>query len=119
MVIAIWVVTAILVGLWSLTAWGLHGLLLLAGGWAGDLQPLLDKIPHAGVIEAWFPGWQELLRLVLDLTQGALAWAGGAVPLLAWLVWGLGTGALLLVAGGLTLVVLLLRNSMPTPAPAA
>jgi hypothetical protein len=119
MVIAIWIVTAILLGLWSLTAWGLHGLLMLlsggGGGWAGDLKPLVDQIPLTPVLDQWFPGWQELLRATLDLTQVLIGWLGGAVPLVSWTVWGLGTAGLLLLAGGLTLVAVLLRNTMPKP----
>ncbi|WP_425261402.1 hypothetical protein ACPOLB_10980 [Rubrivivax sp. RP6-9] len=123
MVIAIWIVTAILLGLWSLTAWGLHGLLMLlsgaaggAGGWSGDLRPLVDQIPLTPVLDQWLPGWQELLRATLDLAQVLIGWLGGAVPLVSWTVWGLGTAGLLLLAGGLTLVAVLLRNTMPKPA---
>ncbi len=126
MVIAIWIVTAILLGLWSLTAWGVHGLLMLiAGGangvgdWSGDLKPLLEQIPFTPVLDQWFPGWQELLRASLELAQVLIGWLGGAVPLVSWTVWGLGTAGLLLLAGGLTLVAVLLRNTMPKPARAA
>lgn len=119
MVIAIWIVTAILLGLWSLTAWGLHGLLMFlagnGGGWAGDLKPLVDRIPLTPVLDQWIPGWQELLRASLDLAQVLIGWLGGAVPLVSWTVWGLGTAGLLLLAGGLTLVAVLLRNTMPKP----
>ena len=122
MVIAIWIVTAILLGLWSLTAWGLHGLLMLLSGGlggAGDLKPLVDQIPLTPVLDQWFPGWQDLLRATLDLAQVLIGWLGGAVPLVSWTVWGLGTAGLLLLAGGLTLVAVLLRNTMPKPASAA
>ena len=122
MVIAIWIVTAILIGLWSLTAWGLHGLLMLLSGGlggAGDLKPLVDQIPLTPVLDQWFPGWQDLLRATLDLAQVLIGWLGGAVPLVSWTVWGLGTAGLLLLAGGLTLVAVLLRNTMPKPASAA
>ena len=122
MVIAIWIVTAILLGLWSLTAWGLHGLLMLLSGGlggGGDLKPLVDQIPLTPVLDQWFPGWQDLLRATLDLAQVLIGWLGGAVPLVSWTVWGLGTAGLLLLAGGLTLVAVLLRNTMPKPASAA
>lgn len=122
MVIAIWIVTAILIGLWSLTAWGVHGLLMLLSGGlggAGDLKPLVDQIPLTPVLDQWFPGWQDLLRATLDLAQVLIGWLGGAVPLVSWTVWGLGTAGLLLLAGGLTLVAVLLRNTMPKPASAA
>ncbi len=122
MIIAIWIVTAILLGLWSLTAWGVHGLLMLLSGGlggGGDLKPLVDQIPLTPVLDQWFPGWQDLLRATLDLAQVLIGWLGGAVPLVSWTVWGLGTAGLLLLAGGLTLVAVLLRNTMPKPAGAA
>lgn len=115
MIIAIWVITAILLGLWSLGAWGLHAVATLGSGWAGDLRPLIDQIPYADVIEAWVPGWQRLLHLMLDLAQIGLDWLGGAAPLVVWVVWGAGALVLAAVAGVLTLVVALLRRSLPGP----
>jgi hypothetical protein len=120
MVIVIWVVTAILVALWSLAGWGLHALLGLGTGWTGEVQGVIDQVPYGDVIEAWIPGWQQMLTLALDLAQAALGWLGGAAPLIAWIVWGLGTAALLITAAVLTLIVALLRRSWPQrPAAAA
>ncbi|MFY9513140.1 MAG: hypothetical protein WAQ05_19425, partial [Rubrivivax sp.] len=90
MLAAIWIIAAILLALWSLAAWGLHGLLQWLGSTSGELQPLADRIPWSGVLDSWLPGWQELLRLLLEFSASALAWAGGAVPLIAWVVWALG-----------------------------
>jgi hypothetical protein len=118
MVLAIWIITALLIALWSLLSWGAHGILTLGAGWAGDLEPLVDQVPHGNVIEAWIPGWQELLKLALDLTPTVLGWAGGAVPVIVWVAWSLGVAALVITAGVLTLVVSLLRKSMPQRPPA-
>ena len=120
MVIAIWIITAILIALWSLLSWGAHGILSLGAGWTGDLGPLVDQVPYGSVIEAWIPGWQELLKLALDLTQTALGWVGGAAPVIVWVAWGLGAAVLVITAAALTLVVSMLRRSMPQrPAAAA
>jgi hypothetical protein len=114
MLVFIWIVTAVLLGLWSLAAWGIHALLSLDPSWVGDIRPLIDQIPYGAVIEQWIPGWRELLQATVDLTQVVLGWLGGAAPWLAWLVWGAGAAGLVLLAGFLTLVVVLLRPK-PTP----
>lgn len=117
MIIAIWIVAVVLIGLWSLAGWGLY--LLVTGGvqWIGDLKPLIDRIPYAAIVEQWIPGWQDLLRMALDLMQAVLGWLGGAAPVLVWVVWALGTGLLLVLAGVLSLVVALVRKSTPPQVP--
>lgn len=115
MIIAIWAIAAVLLGLWSLGAWGLHAVATLGSGWAGDLRPLIDRIPHAEAIDAWVPGWQQLLHLMLDLAQIGLDWLGGAAPLVVWVVWAAGALVLAAVAGVLSLVVALLQRSLPGP----
>lgn len=122
MIIAIWIITALLLALWSAAAWGLHA--LLAGGvaWLGELEPLLRRIPYSDVVERWIPGWIDALKLAVELMQQALGWLGGAAPVLVWVVWALGALALLGVAALLSLVVALVRKSTPpaggTPPPA-
>jgi hypothetical protein len=117
MIIAIWIVTVLLLALWTLSGWGLH--LLIVGGtqWIGDLKPLIDRIPYAAIVEQWIPGWQDLLKLTLDLMQSMLGWLGGAAPVLVWIVWGLGTALLLVLAGVLSLVVALVRRNSPPAQP--
>ncbi|HSW06159.1 hypothetical protein [Aquabacterium sp.] len=115
MIIAIWIVALLLLGLWSLAGWGVHALLVAGVQWVGDLKPLLDRLPFAAIIEQWVPGWQDGLRLALDLMQAALGWLGGAAPLLVWLAWGTGTVLLLGLALLLTGVVVLVRKNSPPP----
>lgn len=117
MILAIWIVALLLLGLWSLAGWGVHALLVSGVQWVGDLKPLLDKIPLSAFIEQWVPGWQDGLRLALDLMQAGLGWLGGAAPVLVWVVWGVGSVLLLGLALLLTGVVALVRKSTP-PAPA-
>jgi hypothetical protein len=118
MLIAAWILIAFLLALWSLAMWGVHALLSLDPSGLGDLKPLIDQIPYGAVIDRWVPGWQELLRLSIDLTQKGLAWLGDLAPAIVWTVWGF--GALMLVGLGLllTLVVRLVRRSATAARPA-
>jgi hypothetical protein len=117
MQIAIWLITAIVLALWSLAGWGLYQLVDSGVQLIGDLKPLIDRIPYAAIVEQWIPGWQDMLKLLLDLTQSLLSWLGGAAPLLVWLIWAAGTGLLLVIAGVLSLAVALIRKSMPPVQP--
>lgn len=105
MMIALWILTLFVLGLWSLTAWGLHALLTLDASALGDLKPLVDQIPYGDVLGTWVPGWQDLLRIAIDFTQVALGWIGAAAPVVVWIVWGV--GALVVVAVALVLSMLL------------
>jgi hypothetical protein len=116
MQIAIWLITAIVLALWSLAGWGLYQLVASGAQLIGDLKPLIDQIPYAAIVEQWIPGWQDMLKLMLDLLQSMLSWLGGAAPVLVWLLWAVGTGLLLVIAGVLSLAVALIRKSMPPPA---
>lgn len=116
MLIALWLLTLLAIGLWSLTAWGLHAVLTLNTGTLGELKPLIDQIPHADVISQWIPGWQQMLQATIDLTQVLLGWLGGAAPIIVWVLWGLGVVTLLGIAGVLTVLVRLIRRKAPRPA---
>ena len=115
MVIAVWVLMLFLLGVWSLTAWGLHALLTLDPSRLGDLKLLIDRIPYGEVISQWIPGWQDLLRMTIDFTQVLLGWIGSAAPVVVWVVWGIGTLGILLTGALLTLLVKLMRRSSPPP----
>jgi hypothetical protein len=117
MQIAIWLITAIVLALWSLAGWGLYQLVASGAQLIGDLKPLIDQIPYAAIVERWIPGWQDMLKLMLDLLQSMLSWLGGAAPVLVWLLWAVGTGLLLVIAGVLSLAVALIRKSMPPAQP--
>lgn len=119
--VVVWTLTLFALALWSLTAWGLHSLLTLDPGWLDDIDLLIARMPYAATIDLWFPGWQELLRLSVGLAQALLTWIGGAAPWIVWIVWTVGTVILLLLAGGVSLLMRLLRRKAgeaPAPAPA-
>jgi hypothetical protein len=120
MVIAIWILTVLGLGLWSLVAWGLHALLGLDGqALLGDLKPLIAQIPYGAVIEQWVPGWQGLLEATLALAKTLLGWLGSAGPVLVWVLWGIGAAVLLAIAAVLTLIVVIARRATAPARPAA
>lgn len=116
MLIAIWILVALGVAVWSLLGWGLYSLLALDHQqWLGDLKPLLEQVPFGVWLDRWMPGWQALAALAIDSVQWALGWLGGAAPVVVWAVWGLGTLAMVAGGGLLSLLVVLLRDK-PRPA---
>ena len=116
--IFIWLCTLFFLALWSVAAWGLHALLGMDPSWVGDLKPLIDSIPYGAVIDAWVPGWRELLQTLVDLTQVLLGAVGTAAPWLVGAVWFVGA-LLLLGAGALGsgIVALMRRGSQPPQPP--
>jgi hypothetical protein len=108
--IAIWVLIVIGLGVWSLLAWGLHAVLTLDPQWLDDVQALIERVPYAEVIDRWVPGWRELLAATTDLAQTVLGWVGSNAPLVAWIVWGIGTLFLLGAGGVLSLFVCLVSE---------
>lgn len=120
MQLAIWIVAALLVGLWSLLAYGVGTLAGLAAGLSGltaDWNPLLDRIPGAAWMGDWLPGWREAVVSAAQNIGGALGWLGGALPVIVWVVWGLGTVVLLLCAALVSGIAAWARRSAPaTPA---
>jgi hypothetical protein len=117
---AIWIIAALLLGLWSLLTWGVLTVLGLDPGWVQNAKPLIEQIPYAALIDQWIPGWQPLLLALLDLTHTLLGWLGGAGTVVVWVLWALGAAGLLLLGVVLTLVVAAAqRASRPKPQAAA
>jgi hypothetical protein len=117
--ILIWTLTLLVLGLWSLLAWGTQALLTLDPSWVGNLKPLVEKVPYGALIERWLPGWQELLLALADLTQALLGRLGGAAGIVVWVLWGLGTLMLIGLAGLLSAGVGIARRAARHAAAAA
>lgn len=115
---AIWIITLLVIGLWTLLAWGLSSLLSLNGAWVSNIDPWLAQLPFGGWLESWFPDWLQVAHRLLDGLQALLTWLGGAAPVLVWTLWGVVVLLLLLLAAGLSLLVALIRRST-APQPAA
>jgi hypothetical protein len=115
--IAIWLLAALALGLWSLLAWGVATLLGLDPSWVTDAGGLLQKVPYGEVIEAWVPGWQALLVGTFELARSLLGWLGGFGQVLVWVLWALGAGVVVLCAALLSGLVALVRRSAPPAKP--
>lgn len=113
MTIALWILTAIAVALWSLFAWAGYQLLTLDPRWLDDLNALAGQFPYGEALERWLPGWQALLGLAVDLTKATLTWIGGVAPWAVWTVWGTGTA---LMVGTAALLALAIKSATPLPA---
>ena len=117
MLIAIWVLALLGIGLWTLAAWGVNALLTIDPGRLQDLKPLIHEIPFGETIDQWVPGWRALLAVAVDLTQSLVAWIGHAAPWLVWALWGVGTAGMLVLAGIVSLAVVLIRRGMRASEP--
>ena len=108
--IAIWVFVFVGWAIWSLLAWGLHAVLSIDPQWLDDVEALVLRVPYADTIERWFPAWREMLGAAVDLAQTVLGWVGSNAPLVAWIVWSIGSLMLLASGGVLSLIVCLLTE---------
>lgn len=106
MMIAVIGLGVFMLALWSSLMWAAHGLwgLMTQVPWA-EAVAQLKAIPTSGLLEPWLgPAWHEWIDAVAPfmqwlgaLVQGSAAWLAGAVPVLLWLVWGLGAALLLVL----------------------
>lgn len=123
----IWIAMLLLVGLWSLTAWALHGLAAwmvssagaISGGMSGWEGPLLPDwlavwLP-AEAVQAIGATLMGLAPYVESLLQ-AMPSLTGVLAVAAWAIWAVGTGVLLMVGAGLSGVVALWRRKTAHPA---
>jgi hypothetical protein len=103
MLIAIWAMGIFMLALWSGLIWAAHGLwaLMATVSWGDAVQRIKD-IPLPEVLAPWFgPAWREWIDAVApvaqwlgSLVQGSGELLAGWVPVLLWVVWGLGTASL-------------------------
>jgi hypothetical protein len=102
MIVAVWILAACLLALWTLGTWGLHSLLTMdpawLAGWPERFGAWLETLPWADRIDLVWPGWQSMLRLAADVTQSLLGWLGEGALWIVWTLWGLGALALLIGA---------------------
>jgi hypothetical protein len=116
--LAIWIVAALIIGLWSMAAWAVSALLGLNPAWVGNLQALLREIPYGAWVETWVPHWQSALLVILDIARDLFAWVDAAAPAVLWIVWVTGTAAVVMLAALLSLVVRVVSKSSPPATPA-
>jgi hypothetical protein len=103
MVIAIWLLALILLFFWSAFAWMSHVLLGMISGlpWEqvlGQLKGMSLPEPFG----AWWTVMVDLLAPVLQvsvpLLQGLLSFAGGALPVIVFVLWLIGAVILVILA---------------------
>jgi hypothetical protein len=116
MLILLWSLTLLGLACWTLAAWAAHALLSAELGWVGAAGDAAAQGALAPWLDLWWPGWQDALRLALELLQSTLAWTQAAAPWLVWGVWGLGS---LLTLAGAALASLLIVKLRPAGQPAA
>ncbi|MCE2914406.1 MAG: hypothetical protein ACOVOT_02670 [Rubrivivax sp.] len=109
--LVIWILALVVLALWTATAWAVHALLSVDPSWVGDLAPLLDKVPFAGWLDAYLPGWDVVLSGSLSVAQSLLSAAGGIGLWIVWVLWAL--VAFVIVAGAvlLSVIVMLVRKA--------
>jgi len=116
--IAIWIFTAIAIGLWTLLAYATATLVGLAGGMSGmpsEWYALIAQIPGAPWLDLWLPGWREAVVFSAQALGAVLGWLGGAAPVIVWVAWGLGTAFMVLCAALLSGVVAVIRRTTKNP----
>jgi hypothetical protein len=129
-----WFAVLSLLALWSLAAWALHAVAVWTLSNAGALTGVSSGVT-AGVEGLRLPDWlapwvpQEVAQAMTSLLSGLAPVVEGllqAAPALAsgltvatWVIWGLGSGLLVLLGAGLHLVIAMWRrrggDSGPTP----
>lgn len=120
-----WLVVLGLLALWSLAAWGLHGVAVWAVSQAGALTGAASgtasgaaglRLPDwlapwvpADVVQAAMALVSGLAPAVDSLLQAAPALAGG-LTVVAWVVWALGSLLLVLLGAALHLLIAMWRR---------
>jgi hypothetical protein len=122
MTVAVWILAACLLALWSLAAWGLHQLLSVdparLAGWPERFGEWLAALPWADRLDGIWPGWQPMLRLAADVLQSVLGWLGEGALWIVWTVWGFGALALALGAALLAWLIGYARRHATPPSAA-
>ncbi len=114
--IAIWIIAAFIVALWSALAYGVGTLAGLTAGLTGlpaDWYELIAGTPGAEWMDMVLPGWREAVVQTAQVLGAVLGWLGGALPVIVWVIWGLGTVGLVLCAALLSGLVALARRASP------
>ncbi len=119
----IWFVGIFILALWSATVWLGHAAtaLLLTLPWDQALaslrqiemptllRPFLEPF-LGGAWQAWVEALAPLLQWTGTLVQGSSAWLVSALPVLAWLIWGLGSLVLLALVAGVSVALWFARR---------
>ena len=130
-----WLATGFLLALWSLGAWALHGVAQWGAGLAGTKAAgaaggLAEVANQVGALKppewlaVWLPPgvqeqWGAMVSAFTPWVEVALTHAPSLVAWLApaiWVVWALGGLLLLVLGGGLSALILVIKRRRPSPA---
>lgn len=125
-----WFAVLLLVGLWSLTAWALHGIAAWVVAQAGSVTsggmgwegPVLPDWLAVWMPAEWLQAVGSMVSSLAPFVESALQAAPsltGVLTVAAWVIWALGSSLLLLLGVGVHLLVALWRRrggSTPPPA---
>lgn len=111
MKVLVWIATAVLALVWTVTAAVLASLVGWLGANAGDVGGLTSQMAQWPVPE-WLAPWvgPEFLTWLRSAATGLMGWGAAALPALGsllgwlaplvWVVWALGMVCLIALAGG-------------------
>ncbi|MEY2689315.1 MAG: hypothetical protein RL375_3514 [Pseudomonadota bacterium] len=126
-----WFVVATVLALWSLTAWALHAAAVWTLSQAGALSGATAgaaSLPWPTWLTPWIPPelaqtasqWLTALAPAVDTVLQAAPALTGGLTVVAWVIWALGSVALVLLgAAGHALITLWRRRAGQPPAPGA
>lgn len=116
-----WFLVVALLAMWSLTAWALHAVAVWTVSNAGALSGVASGAGTMALpdwLAPWVPPevaqWVSqamggLSPFIDSMLQAAPALAGG-LTVATWVIWGIGSGLLVLLGAGLHLAIALLRR---------
>ncbi len=130
-----WLVTGCLLAFWSLGAWALHAVAQWGAGLAGanavgaaggvaDVARQVGALKPPEWLAVWLPPgvqeqWGAMVSTFTPWVEYALTHAPSLVGWLApaiWVVWALGGVLLLVLGGGLSALILLIKRGRPSAA---
>jgi hypothetical protein len=125
-----WFIVVVLIALWSVSAWAMHGIAVWTVSNAGALSGAASGV---GAVQwpEWLGPW-----VPPEVTQWLTTWLSGLGPMVAsvlesapslvgvlttasWVVWGLGTAFLVALGVGLHLLIALWRRQARRARPVA
>lgn len=116
-----WFVVVALLALWSFAAWALHSVAVWSVSNAGALSGAASDIASF-LLPDWLAAWvpvevaQSVGALVvglgplIDTLLTALPVLAGGVTVATWLVWGVGSGLLVILGVGMNVLIALWRR---------
>ena len=116
-----WLVVSGLLALWSLAAWAFHAVAVWAVSNAGSLSGTTSDIEGLRLPD-WLAPWvpPEIVQAVTSLISGlapaiegllqTMPVLAGGLTVVTWVIWGMGSGLLVLLGVGLHVLIAVWRR---------